>query len=118
MIKRIHSTLFQIKDLDKTAEFYKNLGFEIQRSDDAIRIIFGDYRFAFIKEKDDSRKSIEPKGIGISIFFEVDNIDNYFNTLRCKNIVLNSEPQNQPWGKRELVVIDPDGYKLVFFSNI
>ncbi|MBU1088696.1 VOC family protein [Patescibacteria group bacterium] len=118
MIKRIHSTLFQVKDFDKTAEFYKNLGFDIQKSNDTIRIIFGNYRFAFIKEKDEVKNSVESKGTGISIFFEVDNIDNYYQALQAKSITLSSEPKDQPWGKRELMVTDPDGYKLVFFSNI
>lgn len=28
-----------------------------------------------------------------------------------------SEPRDWPWGRREFVLRDPDGYKLVFFKK-
>jgi len=32
--------------------------------------------------------------------------------------VNNIKNETWPWGKREFVVKDPDGYKLVFFSPV
>lgn len=119
MIKRIHSTLFQVKSLNRTADFYENLGFDVQKSDDAIRIIFGDYRFAFIDEKKAGEMdSSIPKGVGIFVYFEVEDIDRFFEAVKKNDIKTTGEPVKQPWGKKELTIIDPDGYKLVFFENV
>ena len=120
MIKRIHSTLFLCKDINQTAEFYKQAGFAIDVLNDAVRIIFGDYRLAFMDEskatvKDDA---VAKKGVGMFIYFEVENVDSFYQMLEEKNIKTVGEPQSTPWGKREFMVIDPDGYKLIFFSNI
>ncbi len=114
MIKRIHSTLFQIKDLDQTAKFYEKLGFDVKKSDDVVRIFFGDYRFAFMAERMDQKKT---KGEGISIYFEVEDVKKYYEFVKEK-IQTKEKPINQPWGKQELIIHDPDGYKLIFFSKI
>jgi len=42
-------------------------------------------------------------------------VDNYYQFVKIKNIH-STEPKTWPWGKREFVVKDPDGYKLVFYS--
>ena len=105
-IKRIHSTLFKVKDLNKTTDFYATLGFDVLRQADATRIIFGDYRLAFIKAKNSSSTT----------FFEVDNIDKFYESLKKKIDI--SGPVDQPWGKREISTKDPDGNLLVFFSNL
>jgi catechol 2,3-dioxygenase-like lactoylglutathione lyase family enzyme len=121
MIKRIHSILYFCKDLDKTARFYEDTGFVVEKTPDALRIKFGDFRFAFMDEK---KATIEidvnagPKGVGIYMYFEVDDVDAFYKTLIEKNIGPSSAPKDWPWGKREFAVRDPDGYKLVFFSNI
>ena len=77
MIKRIHSTLFIVKDISKTTEFYKTLGFDVKEDKDAIRIIFGDYRLAFMAEKDTTIKTDTEnlKGVGMFLYFEVENVD-------------------------------------------
>ena len=120
MIRRIHSTLFFCKDIDKTAEFYENLGFNIKKDVDAVRIIFGDYRLAFMDESKTTIKD-DPgakKGVGMFMYFEVENVDSFYQKLKEKNITTSSEPTSWPWGKREFAIKDPDGYKLIFFSNI
>lgn len=51
-------------------------------------------------------------------YVEVDDVDQQFQLLRGAGIETSSEPKDWPWGKREFVVRDPDGYKLVFYSPI
>jgi len=120
MIKRIHSTLFFCKDINQTAKFYERVGFAVDVSNDAVRIIFGDYRLAFMDESKATIKDdpVAKKGVGMVIYFEVENVDSFYQTLEEKNIKTASEPQSTPWGKREVMITDPDGYKLIFFSNI
>ena len=121
MLKSVHSVLYYASDLEKTAQFYGELGFEVEKSDEVVRAKLGGFTLAFV----DKNKSViqkeaqfEPKGMGIFVYVEVDNVDDYFKSLKEKDIKTSSEPRDWPWGKREFAVKDPDGYKLIFFQPI
>ena len=121
MIKRFHSNLFYASDLAVTADFYKKLGFDAQKSEDGVRIKLADFTLAFIDEnktaiKNESGK--KPKGLGIYTYVEVDDVDAFFAEIKARGIVPRTEPKTWPWKKREFVVKDPDGYKLVFFQQL
>lgn len=121
MIKRFHSNLFYASDLEQTARFYKQLGFPVEKSPDTIRIKLGDFTLAFVdKNKTPIQKeaNAEPKGLGFFVYVEVDNVDAHFQSLKQRGVRTSSEPRDWPWGKREFVVKDPDGYKLVFYSPV
>lgn len=121
MITRIHSNLFYAKNLDETFQFYTNLGFDAKKSDDGVRIKLGDFTLAFIDENKTSIKNESgrtPKGLGIYTYIEVDDVDAHFEFIKKNGIVPRTEPKTWPWGKREFVVKDTDGYKLVFYSSV
>lgn len=120
-IKRIHSNLYFVKDLDVTADFYKSLGFEVALTEDAVRVKLNDFTLAFMDEKQAEiadEVGITPKGIGIFTYIQTENVDEQFNLLVSNGIKASSKPKDWPWGKREFAVKDPDGYKLVFYSSI
>ena len=121
MIKRIHSTLFYASDLKATADFYRKLGFDVQESSDGVRIKMGNFTLAFLDEKttpiqNESGKT--PKGLGIYTYVEVDDADWHFAFIKKNGVTPRTEPKTWPWGKREFVVKDPDGYKIVFYSAV
>ena len=121
MIKRLHSTLFYASDLKATADFYHKLGFDVQESADGARIKMGDFTLAFIDEKTtpiQNESGRTPKGLGIYTYVEVDDADQYFELVKKNGIASRTEPKTWPWGKREFVVKDPDGYKIVFYSAV
>ena len=121
MIKRLHSTLFYVADLARTADFYEKLGFPVQRFEEALRVKIGDFTLAFLDENKTPIKNesgAQPKGLGIYTDVEVDDVDAYFKSLQEKGIRTSTEPRDWPWGKREFVVRDPDRYKLVFYSPL
>jgi len=121
MLKRFRSVLFYASDLKKTAEFYKQLGFAVEREEDMVRVKLGDFRLAFVDENKTPIKNesgMKPKGTGVFVYVEVEDVDKYFKSLKEKGVRTSSEPRDWPWGKREFVVKDPDGYKLVFYSPI
>ncbi len=121
MIKRIHSILFYSNDLDKTLSFYKQLGFEAILSEGTVRVKLGDFRLAFVDENQTPIKKesgAAPKGLGVFTYIELEDVDKYFASLKEKGINTSSEPRDWPWGKREFAIKDPDGYKLIFFTNI
>lgn len=121
MIKRLHSNLFYSSDLAKTYEFLKQLGFDAQKSDDGVRVKMGDFTLAFIDENKTEIKNesgVKPKGTGIYTYVEVDDVDQYFEDIKKNGIAPRTEPKTWPWGKREFVVKDPDGYKFVFYASV
>ncbi|HET6746921.1 MAG TPA: VOC family protein [Candidatus Saccharimonadales bacterium] len=120
-IKRIHSNLYFVKDLGATANFYKNLDFEVAATDDAVRVKLNDFTLAFMDEKQveiADEAGVTPKGIGVFTYIETENVDEQFNLVINNGIKVSSEPKDWPWGKREFAVKDPDDYKLVFYSSI
>lgn len=121
MIKRFHSNLLYASNLEETFRFYKKLGLEPHKSQDTVCVKLGGFSLSFIDEnktliKNESGKN--PKGLGIYFYVEVENVDKYFSEIKENGIVPRTEPKTWLWGKREFVVKDPDGYKLVFFSPV
>lgn len=121
MIKRIHSNLFYVSNPGQTAAFYTKLGFEPEAEGDTVRIRMGDFTLSFIDENATPIKNesgVMPKGTGIYTYIEVEDVDQYFKTVKEAGVEPRTEPKTWPWGKREFVVKDPDGYKLVFYSPV
>lgn len=119
MIKRLHSNLFLVSDIARTAEFYKKLGFNVQVSDDAVRIKPGDFTFAFIDEaKARARYGAQAgtKGAGIFSYVEVDDVDAHYAMATANGIAPETEPTSYPYGKREYTIKDLDGFKMVFYT--
>ncbi len=52
----------------------------------------------------------------MSIF--VDNVDEYYETIKSKGAVIRSAPQDMEWGVREMLVQDPDKHMLRFGHGI
>ncbi|WP_411029483.1 VOC family protein [Spongiimicrobium sp. 3-5] len=56
-----------------------------------------------------------PKGDGIYVYFECDNLDEYVGELMEKGIVFDQPPTDQRWLWREARVKDVDGNQLILF---
>jgi catechol 2,3-dioxygenase-like lactoylglutathione lyase family enzyme len=59
-----------------------------------------------------------PRGGGIYINIKVDAIDEFYKEVLAADLNPSTEPRDWPWGNREFVLRDPDGYKLVFFQKL
>jgi uncharacterized glyoxalase superfamily protein PhnB len=57
------------------------------------------------------------KGTGQYIHINIEDVDEFYKVIIAKNLEPLGEPKDFPWGHREFVLADPDGYKLVFFSK-
>jgi len=56
-----------------------------------------------------------PKGDGVHVYFECENLDVYVDELREKGIEFDLEPSDQKWLWREARLKDVDGNQLVLF---
>ncbi|MDP2720663.1 MAG: VOC family protein [bacterium] len=125
MLKKLDSLLFYVSNVNKTAEFYKELGFEQRTTKKGMAVLnLSEFSLHF-RDKNEENKlefraeaTAEPKGVGLYIYIEVGDIDNYYKGLLDKGLKPSSKPRDWPWGNREFVIRDPDSYKLVFYQPI
>ncbi len=124
-LNSISGLVCYVKDLSKTAEFYKDLGFAVS-SQDADRLsvrvnwFWIDFHPQDKEDKPEFQKeaSLENKGAGQFLYLKVDSADEAYAELIEKGLKPSSEPKDWPWGNREFVIRDPDGYKLVLFQKL
>lgn len=114
-----------VKDLDVTAAFYQKLGFRMGARDERTLTCYVNwfsmqFIVASLEDKDEfvREATAEPRGAGLYINIKVDNIDEFYTEAVANGMQPSSEPRDWPWGNREFVMRDPDGYKLVFFQKL
>ena len=101
-------------DLKRATEFYKKLGLTL-----IVDALPRYLRFEF--PDGDSTFSIHnvnqlPTGEGISVYFEIEDLDYEVNILKEKGIAFTSEPEDKPWLWREAHLKDPDGNQIILFN--
>jgi catechol 2,3-dioxygenase-like lactoylglutathione lyase family enzyme len=123
-MKSISALVLYVKDLDRTVDFYEALGFNFKiRKTARARAYLNWFWLEFLASDKEEKKEfleeakVEPKGGGLYIYISVDNIDAFYQELLVRHMKPSSEPRDWPWGNREFVMRDPDGYKLVFFQK-
>jgi catechol 2,3-dioxygenase-like lactoylglutathione lyase family enzyme len=123
-IKSVSGISCYVKNLNKTAKFYETLGFEIRRREvDHVTAYSNWFWIDFVSmskgERAESMRQVdlENKGAGLSIYLSVDNVDEFHQELAAKGLKPASAPCDQPWGNREFILRDPDGYNLVIFKR-
>ena len=119
-----------VKDVKASSNFYQStLGFKHiftmpgpDGQPSLVHLRWTKYADLLITRSRDGRELLEPKGVGISLNF---NMFEHFNgnmeafaTHARENGANVTGPIDQPWNVREVTVLDPDGYKLVFIVPI
>ena len=100
-------------DLSKSIPFYKKLGLEL--------IVHTHYNYArFSCPNGNSTFSIHkvkklPKGNGVIIYFECENLDVYVKKLIHKGIHFDELPTEKTWLWKEAKLKDLDGNQLILF---
>lgn len=99
-------------DIEKSIAFYQTLGLKlIVKSDHYARFECPDGTSTFsvhLAEK-------LPSGVGISVYFECEDLDEKVKELLQKGIVFDELPKDQSWLWREAYLKDPDGNQLILF---
>ena len=123
-IKSVSGLTLYVEDLNKTVKFYETLGFvtkkrEVNHATVYINWFFMD--FILVKSEDKPKFKEEAisknKGAGMYVYISVDDVDSFYKDAVKVGLRPSSEPRDWPWGNREFVIRDPDGYKLVFFRR-
>jgi uncharacterized glyoxalase superfamily protein PhnB len=130
MAKAEISVMFNVRDVDKSVEFYEALGFDRRwewKGDDGklayagVGIGGAVIALGKINEDDDSggeykdyRKWVSgPLGGGVIINVELRNVDGVYEKAKKTKATIESRIKNWPYG-RAFTVNDPDGYVVKF----
>ncbi len=127
MLKSVSGLGLYVSDIKKTVAFYKKLGFNKVSKDEGSTKIYLNWFWVQFTENATSKNLgkefqkeafAKNRGAGLYINVSVSEIDAYYSSLLKKRLKPSSKPRNWPWGNREFVIRDPDGYKIVFFEKI
>ena len=123
-IKSVSGITCYASDLVKTAQFYETLGFETRKRDvDHITVYSNWFWIDFIAVEREKRAGfkkgarLSKKGASIFLYLSAENVDGFHKALVSKGLKPLTEPQDSPWGNREFIIRDPDGYNLVIFKR-
>jgi uncharacterized glyoxalase superfamily protein PhnB len=75
---------------------------------------------SFMIGQDDWKKGRDRiKGVGVRFYCNTDqDIDRLAARIKANGGTLAQEPNDQPWGTRELSIDDPDGYKITIAKEL
>jgi catechol 2,3-dioxygenase-like lactoylglutathione lyase family enzyme len=99
-----------VSDVRKSQEYYRDqLGFKIEE-----QFVERD-GVSFLIKKAENKELIRPNHT-VNGFMEtyiwVDDVDMVYDDLKARGAIIESEPMNQSYGMREILVYDPDGYRF------
>lgn len=116
-LKSVSGLTFFVKDIDKTAGFYKALGFRLDTQEKNYLLVrLNWFSMDFVAEGGKSGK--EPKGAGVCINISVADVDEFYKKVIESGLKPAGEPRDYPQqGVRNFIIHDPDGYNLVVFKR-
>ena len=120
---KITNLVLWVQENKLSERFYKKLGFQVAQSDDDHSLVllhgFGLDLVSMRDEAPFTRDSMAgDKGRGLYIYLHVDDVNATYRMLVAKGFLPVSTPKDWPWGNREFILKDPDGYKLCFWQAI
>lgn len=121
-----------VTDLNKSLNFYKTIGFNIEYErpeNNFVFISYGDIQFMLQEISNNDKWQIAPLsypfGNGINFQLEVTNVTQIYNNLKANNYEIAFELEenwyrqnNKLLGNKEFLVQDPDGYLLRFSEDL
>lgn len=109
MIKAVSALRLAVADVERSLDFYKTLGFQEIPGDGPAREVRSNWFRIRLESRESARGSA-----GLRICISVDDIEAYAADLESKHIRVAREAAGKG---QELVVLDPDGYSLLFFAT-
>ena len=118
---KVTNLLLWVQENRISEKFYKKLGFDVDASDDLYsRVSLKGFEIVLVNIRDEDEFAKDSmsaeKGRGMYIYLRVDNVDEHYQKLVKAGFKPYTQPKEWPWGNREFIVKDPDGYKLCFWQ--
>lgn len=116
MVKRVDTIILLVTDIEASVDFYKNkIGMPLKfKSPGWAEFVLGDIHLALHRKGNKlSGHEAAMAAIGVSVNFEVDDIESMFVRLATNGIDPVGEIKDYEFG-RYFFVTDPDGYVIGF----
>jgi catechol 2,3-dioxygenase-like lactoylglutathione lyase family enzyme len=119
---RITGLLLYVKDVDQSVDFYAGtLGLTLaaRPAPHFAQLDAGGFSLYLHCEPDPLPDRLLPLstpnmcGLGAIIHLTVEDVDLYESRLNAASYPISQRPINQPFGRRQMYLYDPDGYNLV-----
>lgn len=117
------SLVLWVQDATLSVKFYKKVGFEVlstNERDSSVRL--GSLRLMLVTMRDEDEFALDSlgqnKGRGMYIYISVEDVDREYERQVATGIVPRTAPRDWPWGSREFIAKDPDGYKVCFAQKV
>jgi catechol 2,3-dioxygenase-like lactoylglutathione lyase family enzyme len=114
-ISSISGLTYRVADLDRTAEFYENLGFRPGKRDAHQVTCYVNWFWVTFTTEHDSGAVTD--GSGPTLYLKVDDIDDFYGAVLAHGFKPSTEPRKDRSGRREFLLLDPDGHQLAFFAK-
>ncbi|NDJ78589.1 MAG: hypothetical protein GYB65_20255 [Chloroflexi bacterium] len=104
-----------VTDVNESIAWYHELGFEVEleglRDEDGLQwVSMGrEGRSVWLLRADISRHESR-HAPGVTFYLNVEDVDRLYNHLVERDIKTETRPQNQWYGLRDFIVLDPDGF--------
>ncbi len=99
----------RVQDLEASLGFYRDgLGLEIVHQIDKIAVLDLGNLHLVLDAQDDSRST----GSGAVLHLMVAHVDECYAAVTARGLRPESPPADRPWGDRDFMLVDPDGYRL------
>lgn len=121
---KITNLVMWVQDASLSVKFYKKLGFTVVRStEQSASVRLDQFELVLVTMRDEEEFNEDAlssvKGKGVYIYVHVDeNVDSFYHKLIQNGVTPRTEPRDWPWGNREFIVEDPDGYKLCYYQEL
>jgi catechol 2,3-dioxygenase-like lactoylglutathione lyase family enzyme len=109
-------TKLLVSDADRSIRFYEALGFELVHRDP----LFAHLRWArhadlFLVSTPAGASLDARRGVGVIVCFDARHVALELVLAKAAPFGVGCDgPRDQPWHTRELLLADPDGYRLAF----
>lgn len=107
-----------VADVATSIDFYETLGFVVSRkAEHEGKLAFASLRAGtaelMLGQDDWAQGRDRVKGTGMRLYCATtQDVDEVAAAIKARGGTLETEPTDQPWGGRDLTVVDPDGFKI------
>lgn len=118
---RMTHLVLWVQENKLSEKFYKKVGFTVEQSDsDHTLVALHGFAIDLVSMRDEEKFARDAmaadKGRGMYINIHVDDVDAKYQALTEAGLTPATQPKDWPWGNREFILKDPDGYKLCFWQ--
>ena len=118
------SPSFTVNDLDRSLGWYRDVvGFAVderwEQDGKLMGVSLKAGKVVFMIGQDDWKKGRDrKKGEGFRLYCETkQDVDTLAKGIVARGGILESGPQDQPWGTRDFTLSDPDGFKITIAAS-